>query len=335
MKAWRVAVGLGALMLAPSAMRGCAVSIDSTDQMSFSSREIKVAADCTAVDLTLRHTGKLAVTAMGHNWVLTRSADYQPVAMAGMRMTLADSYLPKADKRAGAHQGDRRRTTRVRFYPGPAERWRLHLLLFVPRPLRDDEGQVPLRLEKKGTEGLSRLCTRLNPSALVALNATRAAARVASITASSCALDRKPASYADGARNTPWSSIAWKKRLNAGMSEQWPAHGLHLLAGEEQPEHRAHAGGDHGHAGFGGGRFQATQARGALGQVGVEARLLDQFQHRQAGGHRHRVAAQRTCLVDRAGRGDLLHQLAAAAVGPDRHAAANDLAEGGQVGVMP
>ena len=61
MKAWRVAVGVGALMLAPSAMaRVCAVSIDSTDQMSFSSREIKVAADCTAVDLTLRHTGKLA-----------------------------------------------------------------------------------------------------------------------------------------------------------------------------------------------------------------------------------------------------------------------------------
>ncbi len=61
MKAWVVAVGLGALMLAPSAMARCAVSIDSTDQMSFSSREIKVAADCTAVDLTLRHTGKLAL----------------------------------------------------------------------------------------------------------------------------------------------------------------------------------------------------------------------------------------------------------------------------------
>ena len=118
MKAWLVAMGLGAVMLAPSAMaRVCAVSIDSTDQMSFSSREIKVAADCTAVDLTLRHTGKLAATAMGHNWVLTRTADYQPVAMAGMRMTLADSYLPKADKRVLAHTkviggGE---TTRVRF----------------------------------------------------------------------------------------------------------------------------------------------------------------------------------------------------------------------------
>jgi azurin len=71
--------------------------------MSFSSKEIKVAGDCSQVKLTLRHTGKLAATAMGHNWVLTKAADYQPVAMAGMRMTLADSYLPKKDPRVLAH----------------------------------------------------------------------------------------------------------------------------------------------------------------------------------------------------------------------------------------
>jgi len=100
MKAWVFAAGLGAVMMAPSAMaRVCAVSIDSTDQMTFSSREIKVAGDCTQVTLTLRHSGRLAATAMGHNWVLTRTADYQPVAMAGMRASLADSYLPKGDKR--------------------------------------------------------------------------------------------------------------------------------------------------------------------------------------------------------------------------------------------
>lgn len=100
MRAWVFAAGLGAVMMAPSAMaRVCAVSIDSTDQMTFSSREIKVAGDCTQVTLTLRHSGRLAATAMGHNWVLTRTADYQPVAMAGMRASLADSYLPKGDKR--------------------------------------------------------------------------------------------------------------------------------------------------------------------------------------------------------------------------------------------
>ncbi|WP_286916679.1 azurin [Pseudomonas sp. UBA6276] len=40
---------------------------------------------------------------MGHNWVLTRAADYQPVAMAGMRTSMADSYLPKGDARVLAH----------------------------------------------------------------------------------------------------------------------------------------------------------------------------------------------------------------------------------------
>ena len=99
-----VPVLLAGMTLAPAAQaRVCAVNLDSTDQMSFSQKEIKVAGDCTQVKLTLRHTGKLAATAMGHNWVLTRSADYQPVAMAGMRMTLADSYLPKKDARVLAH----------------------------------------------------------------------------------------------------------------------------------------------------------------------------------------------------------------------------------------
>ncbi len=97
-------VGLAGVLMAPAAMaKVCAVSIDSTDQMTFSRSSIAVAGDCTEVELTLRHTGRMAATAMGHNWVLTRTADYQPVAMLGMRGTLADSYLPKNDARVLAH----------------------------------------------------------------------------------------------------------------------------------------------------------------------------------------------------------------------------------------
>jgi len=111
-------VGLAGVLMAPAAMaKVCAVSIDSTDQMTFSRSSIAVAGDCTEVELTLRHTGRMAATAMGHNWVLTRTADYQPVAMLGMRGTLADSYLPKNDARVLAHTpviggGE---STRVRF----------------------------------------------------------------------------------------------------------------------------------------------------------------------------------------------------------------------------
>ena len=63
----------------------------------------------------------------------------------------------------------------------------------------------------------------------------------------------------------------------------------------------------------------------------VESRCLDQLQRRQARGHRHRIAAERAGLVDRAARRDLRHQVATAAVGADRHAAADDLAERAQV----
>ena len=48
----------------------CKVDIAGTDQMTFDKKEIAVAADCTEVEVTLKHTGKLPVQAMGHNWVL-------------------------------------------------------------------------------------------------------------------------------------------------------------------------------------------------------------------------------------------------------------------------
>ncbi|MCI2262734.1 azurin [Xanthomonas indica] len=71
--------------------------------MSFDQTQIKVAADCTEVALTLKHSGKLAAAVMGHNWVLTKTADFPAVANAGVSSSLADSYLPKNDARVIAH----------------------------------------------------------------------------------------------------------------------------------------------------------------------------------------------------------------------------------------
>ncbi len=56
-------------------------------------------------------------------------------------------------------------------------------------------------------------------------------------------------------------------------------------------------------------------------------------QSRGAGRHRHRVAGQRSRLVDGAEGRELLHELAAASVGADRQPAADDLAVGGEVGL--
>lgn len=98
--AWRGALALLLLLPATGAFaRTCALSIDSDDAMRFDKSELRVAADCTQVRLTLRHTGRQSAGAMGHNWVLTKTADYRPVAIAGGRARLADSYLPPGDAR--------------------------------------------------------------------------------------------------------------------------------------------------------------------------------------------------------------------------------------------
>ena len=85
------------------AAKTCEVSLDSTDQMKFSVAEVKVDADCTEVKLTLNHTGKLAKNVMGHNWVLSTTADYQPLATDGMKAGAAADYLPADDARIIAH----------------------------------------------------------------------------------------------------------------------------------------------------------------------------------------------------------------------------------------
>lgn len=93
------------LLAATAQAKTCQVTLDSNDQMKFDRSEIVIDAACTQVTLTLRHGGKLPVTAMGHNWVLTRTADYRAVAIAGGRARLADGYLPKDDARVIAHTG--------------------------------------------------------------------------------------------------------------------------------------------------------------------------------------------------------------------------------------
>lgn len=80
--------------------KACNVSINANDAMKFDQAEIKIAAACTQVKLTLKHTGSFPADMMGHNWVLARTADVQSLATAGGKSTFADSYVPKGDARA-------------------------------------------------------------------------------------------------------------------------------------------------------------------------------------------------------------------------------------------
>lgn len=94
-----LAAGSGAF----AADKVCKLEIAGTDQMQFDKKELVVAPDCTSVELTLKHTGKLAANAMGHNWVLVKTADAAGVATDGIGAGLANDYVKKGDTRVIAH----------------------------------------------------------------------------------------------------------------------------------------------------------------------------------------------------------------------------------------
>jgi azurin len=88
---------------AQAAGKTCKLEIAGNDLMQFDKKELKVAADCTEVELTLKHSGKLPAASMGHNVVIAKTADVNALATAGMSAELKNNYVPPKDKRAIAH----------------------------------------------------------------------------------------------------------------------------------------------------------------------------------------------------------------------------------------
>ena len=77
----------------------CEIEISSNDRMQFDKKELTVSSECKEVQLTLKHSGKLAANVMGHNWVLTETSNYQKVGQEGMRAGLENQYVPPNDSR--------------------------------------------------------------------------------------------------------------------------------------------------------------------------------------------------------------------------------------------
>lgn len=88
---------------AAAADKVCKLEITGNDQMQYSAKSLSVPADCTQVQLTLKHIGKLPKEAMGHNWVLVKTSDLTAVANAGLTAGPANSYVTPGDKRVIAH----------------------------------------------------------------------------------------------------------------------------------------------------------------------------------------------------------------------------------------
>lgn len=80
-----------------AAADACKLEITGSDQMQYDKKELDVPATCKEVTLTIHHSGQLPAAAMGHNWVLVKTADVTAVANGGMSAGLANNYLTPGD----------------------------------------------------------------------------------------------------------------------------------------------------------------------------------------------------------------------------------------------
>jgi azurin len=98
------AVALTALAL-PLVARAdpCKVEISGNDLMQYDRKELAVPATCREITVTLHHAGKQPREAMGHDWVLVKTADLAAVDQAGLAAGLADNYVRPDDQRVLAH----------------------------------------------------------------------------------------------------------------------------------------------------------------------------------------------------------------------------------------
>ena len=98
-----IVLALLGLATTPLMAAECATTVEANDAMQYNVHEITVPKACKTFKVTLKHTGKLPATAMGHNWVLTASADKAGVLADGAKAGPASTYEQAGDTRIIAH----------------------------------------------------------------------------------------------------------------------------------------------------------------------------------------------------------------------------------------
>lgn len=97
-------IALSTLMLTSVAQADCSIELGVADNMNFVPTTLLVSkSSCPTVTLNLTHTGQLPANVMGHNFVLSSTADAQALAQAGWGAGLDNQYLPPNDPRTIAN----------------------------------------------------------------------------------------------------------------------------------------------------------------------------------------------------------------------------------------
>lgn len=96
---------LGVVVNSPSTSHAqtCNAVVQSDDALRYTPQSIEVPSTCKDFTVTLTHSGRLPVLAMGHNWVLAKEADMAGVARTGMLAGAANQYVDPTDRRVIAH----------------------------------------------------------------------------------------------------------------------------------------------------------------------------------------------------------------------------------------
>ncbi len=91
------------LFVAPAWAATCEITVEGNDAMQFNVKEITVDKSCKEFTVHLKHTGKMAKAAMGHNWVLSKTSDAQSIANDSIKAGAANDYMIPGDERIIAH----------------------------------------------------------------------------------------------------------------------------------------------------------------------------------------------------------------------------------------
>ncbi|WP_405041597.1 azurin [Polaromonas sp.] len=96
-------ISAAAAFAAPAfAADACTADIEANDAMQFNTSSMTVPKSCKDFTVKLKHTGKMAKTSMGHNWVLSKTADMASVAADGLTAA-ASEHVKAGDSRVIAH----------------------------------------------------------------------------------------------------------------------------------------------------------------------------------------------------------------------------------------
>lgn len=92
---------LGSLFAAPQvfAQDKCEATIEASDAMKYNRSSLNIPKSCTTFTVTLRNTGKLPKTAMGHNIVIAKTSNMAGIDADGVKAGIANNYLKPGDPR--------------------------------------------------------------------------------------------------------------------------------------------------------------------------------------------------------------------------------------------